>query len=39
MNGIFLLLLVALFALGVCFIWFARRPLANKVDDKPPWAT
>jgi uncharacterized protein YneF (UPF0154 family) len=39
MNGSFVLALVALFALGGFFIWFARRPLSNKVDDKPPWVT
>ena len=38
MNSSFVLL-VALLALGVFFVWFARRPLANKVDDKPPWVT
>jgi hypothetical protein len=39
MNGSFVLLLVGIAALGAFLIWIARRPLANKVDDKPPWVT
>jgi hypothetical protein len=36
--GLFVVLIV-LAALGVFLIWFARRPLSHKIDDKPPWAS